>query len=311
MQLSKKNVLFVLLLTANGLFAQDFQLAGISYSNFSKTPIKGSPTNQEVSFQEFNFFAKLPIRFKNQKTVLMNILQYGLVQPTVYNSPLFLATEQQKNLHNVSLSMTLVQKLGKKWSIIAVFMPTLASDFKAPLSSDDLLLQGSLFASVKLNDKWSVGGGGLYTAQLGDPRFLPVVQMKYQHNKHLVNVLLPSFMNYLYTVDKQEKWRLGLRLATNGGNFNVNNRDFTEVIPNSINKTLYSRINVGAVVNFHVTKTVFLEASGGISVARKYKLQDPSKKEYNYNSENGRFFNVGIFITPPLKSIKIEKPIIK
>jgi hypothetical protein len=31
--------------------------------------------------------------FKNQKTVLMNTLQYGLVQPTAYNSPLFVDAE--------------------------------------------------------------------------------------------------------------------------------------------------------------------------------------------------------------------------
>jgi hypothetical protein len=64
MQTSKKLLFFALLLSANGLFAQNFQLAGIGYSNFAKTKIKDLPTNQEVKFQEFSFFAKLPIKFK-------------------------------------------------------------------------------------------------------------------------------------------------------------------------------------------------------------------------------------------------------
>jgi Domain of unknown function (DUF6268) len=208
MQTHKKLLFFIVLLTANALFAQNFQLAGIGYSNFAKTSIMDSPTRQEVEFQELSFFAKLPIKFKNQKTVLMNTLRYGLIQPTAYNSPLFVATETKKNLHSLSLSMTLIQKLGEKWSIIAALTPTLASDFGEKLSGDDLLFQGTLLASAKLNDTWSLGGGLIYTTQLGEPRFLPGLQMRYLHNKHFINVLLPSFVNYLYTLDNQEKWRL-------------------------------------------------------------------------------------------------------
>ena len=65
----RKCFFFALLLTANGLFAQDFQLAGINYATFTKTNIKGSPTNQAVKFQEFNAFVKLPIRFRQRNTV--------------------------------------------------------------------------------------------------------------------------------------------------------------------------------------------------------------------------------------------------
>jgi hypothetical protein len=136
---------------------------------------------------------------------------------------------------------------------------------------------------------------------LGDPRFLPAVQVRYLHNKHFINVLLPSFANYLYTIDKLEKWHVGFRLATNGGNFNVNNPDFTKIIPNSINNAIQSRINVGAVVNFQLTKTILLEANGGISVARKYRFEDTSKRVFTYNSDNGGFVNIGVLLTQPPK----------
>jgi hypothetical protein len=307
MQTHIKILFFVLSLSANALYAQNFQLAGIGYSSFAKTRIKDSPTNQEVKFQEFSFFAKLPIKFKNQKTVLMNNLRYGLVQPTTYNSPLFVATENKKNLHSVALSMTLIQKLCEKWSLIAALTPTLASDFKEKLSGDDLLFQGTLLASAKLNDKWSLGGGLIYTTQLGDPRFLPAIQLRYLHNRHFINVLLPSFVNYLYKVDSKDKLHLGFRLATNGGNFNVNNQDYTKVIPNSINKILLSRVNMGTVVNVQLTKTILLEAFGGISAARKYKLENALKQFYDYASENGSFFNLGIILTPASKTVEDSK----
>jgi hypothetical protein len=301
MQTRKKHLLFVFLLTANGLFAQKFQLSGIGYTNYANAKIKSSPTNQAIEFEEFSFFANLPIKFKNKKTVLLNTLRYGFVQPTIHNSPLFVAADKRKNLHNVTLSMMLVQKMGKNWSLIAGLTPTLASDFEDKLSGDDLLIQSVLVASKKLNDTWTLGGGLVYTTQLGDPRFLPAIQLRYLRKKHFINVLLPTFANYLYTVDNAEKWHLGFRLATNGGNFNVNNQGFTQVIPNSINKLIHSRVNLGAVINYQLTKTILLEANGGISAARKYKFKDDAKRFYTYKSENGGFFNVGLILTPQLK----------
>jgi hypothetical protein len=302
MQATKSHLLLVLLLITSGLCAQNFQLAGIDYSNYAPAKITNSPTNQAIAFQELSVFAKLPVKFKNAKTILINTLRYGLVQPTITNSPLFLESNTKKNLHSVSLSLTLVQRMGKKWTLIAGLTPTLASDFEEKFSRDDILMQGVLLASKKLNDKWSVGGGVVYTTQLGDPRFLPAVQLSYHSNKHLVKILLPSFISYLYTVDKEEKWHLGLRLATNGGNFNINNQDFRQGIPNPINKIIQSKVNMGAVINYQLTKTILLEAHGGISAARKYKLQAASKDIYSYPSENGGFFHLGIFLTPPAKT---------
>jgi hypothetical protein len=295
-------IAFAISLTSNQLSAQNFQLAGLGYSNYAKTEIKDSPTKQEIAFQEFSVFAKLPIKFKNQKTIVMNTLRYGFVQPTTYNSPLFLAVKTQKNLHSISFSSMFVQKFGQKWTFIVGLTPTLASDFKQKLNSDDFLIQGLLLASKKTKDKWTLGGGLVYTTQLGDPKFLPAIQLRYLNGRHFFNVLLPSFVNYLYKFEKQEKLRLGIRLATNGGNFNVNNQDFTQVIPNSIHKIIYSRVNMGAIFNYQLTKTILIEGFGGISAARKFKLKDASNIFRKYDAANGGFFSLGILLTPPTKS---------
>lgn len=292
----------LLLLSTTGLFAQKFQLAGIGYAHYAKTPIIDSPTSQEVEFQEFSFFAKLPVRFKNRKTILMTTLRYGLVQPAAHNSPLFVEAQTRKSLHSITLSPMLVQNLGEKWKLIAAVTPTLASDFGEKLSGDDLLFQGILLASAKWNEKWTMGGGLIYTTQLGAPRFLPALQLRYVKNKHFFNMLLPSHISYLCQVDRKEKLHLGLRLATNGGNYNVSNRDYTAVIPNSINKILYSRVQMGALVHFQLTETILMEAFGGISAARKFKLEGASQPVFKYNSGNGGFFNLSLFFTPPSKA---------
>ena len=301
MQVVKKYGFVLLVLFSNWLFAQKFQLAGIGHTRHAKTKIVGSPTNQAVEFQEFNVFAKLPVKFKNQKTVLLNTLRYGLVQATAHNLPLFLEEKTRKTLHSITFSPTLVQNLGEKWKLVAALTPTLASDFREKPGRDDLLFQGLLLATCKLNERWAAGGGLIYTTQLGDPRFLPLIQLRYFQNRHFFSMLLPSQITWLYQVDKKEKLRLGLRVATNGGNFNVFNPDYAAIIPNSINKILWSRAQAGSLLRFQWTKGILLEAFGGIGVARKFKLEGAANQFFRYNSENGGFFNLGILFTPPAK----------
>jgi hypothetical protein len=130
---------------------------------------------------------------------------------------------------------------------------------------------------------------------------LPAVQLRYRDEKHFINMLLPSHINYLYRVGEQGKLRLGLRAETNGGNFNVINSDYTEVFPNNINKIIYSRLNMGGVVNVHLTETIMLEAFGGLGAARKFKLRGTDDMIFKADAENGGFFNLGIILTAPSK----------
>ena len=302
MQFLINTLSLLLLLSSSGLFAQQFQLVGINYSHHAKTRVEDSPTGAELESRVVGAFVRLPVKFKNQKTLLVNTLRYAMVQQISYNSPLFVDAKTIKDQHLISFSPMLIHSLGNKWSILAGFTPTLASDLEEKLSSDDFLLQSFLLASEKLNHKWTLGGGLVYTTQFGDPRFLPAIQLRYLHNRHFVNVLLPSHISYLYRVGEPKKLRLGIRLEMNGGNFNVNNRDYTEVFPNTINKIIYSRTNMGAVVNFQLTETILLEAFGGLGGARKFKLRDESNQVFRANAENGGFFNLGIVLTAPSKA---------
>ena len=287
------------LLNGSGLFAQTFQLAGMEYTNHLKSAIKSSSTNQQMESHVTGFFINMPIKFKNKKTVLLNTLRYGSVQQISYNSPLFLNAKNQKHLHTISLSPMLMQKMGKKWTLIAALTPTLATDFEAKLNSRDLLLQGTLLASAKLHEQWTLGGGLIYTAQLGEPRFLPAVQLRYLKNKHFFNILLPSYVQYLYQPDKKKKWRTGLRWETTGGNFKVANSSFVQIFPTPIHRVIASRMNMGPIIKLQITKIIQLEAFGGMSFGRKFKLQDAMKYNYNFNSESGGFFNLGVILTAP------------
>ena len=281
--------------------AQELKLAGIEYFNYPKSQINDALKSNDVSFQEFGAFINIPLQLKNKKTVLINGFRYASVRATTHNASLFSSNE--KNLQKIAYSLNFVHKWNEKWLIIAGVSPTLASDFKEKISSDDLIFQGNFLVSKKVSMQFTIGGGLIYTTQLGKPRLLPALQVQYQTDKHQLTALLPSFLSYHYKVGKNEKLRIGFRTALNGGNFNVSAQGFPGTVSSPINKVIYSRANLGPVINYQLTKIIQFEAFGGISGARKYRLEDSDQADYKYDSKTSAFFNIGFAITPQKKKV--------
>ena len=68
----------LLLLSSSQVMSQDIQLAGLNYTKFSNAEVLDSPLHQKVEVSEYNFFLNLPKPLKNDKTILINGLQYRL-----------------------------------------------------------------------------------------------------------------------------------------------------------------------------------------------------------------------------------------
>ena len=128
----------------------------------------------------------------------------------------------------------------------------------------------------------------------GSPLVLPVVNMHYKNNKHNVNALLPINFKYSYSLLPTEKLKLGVKYARNGADFNVLVSDMIK-----IDKLNYSRANIGLVLNYKLTKILRIEAYGGISTGRIYKLVDFNKNVYDFDSKASPFFNLGIALVAP------------
>jgi hypothetical protein len=294
-------MLFLAFITFGNAFAQELDLLGVSYFNYPKTDIEEGANNQQAFAQEFGIFGNLPIKLNGDKTIMLNGLTYAFVENTTYNPPeeYFDTKEQVRKLHTISYSMTLVQKLSDTWKLIVILEPTLASDFKDKLSSDDLILQSGLVVTKKFSDNFQLGGGLIYSTHLGEPLPMPALQIKYTYKNHELTGFLPMKAQYSYKFGKEEKLKIGLRAAINGSNFNITSPDFAGVIPSPINKVRYSRANVGPFINYGITDMFRVEIFGGITTGRKYEFIDFEDNEYNYNRSNGPFFNIGFVIVPP------------
>jgi hypothetical protein len=166
------------------------------------------------------------------------------------------------------------------------------------LNGNDFLIQGAALVSKKFDNNLTLGGGLIFTSQYGVPSFLPALQVNYNSGKHAISAFLPSKINYYYHLGKEEKLRVGSRAAVNGSYFNVSANEFTNVNVNPIDKVIYSRINVGPVINYKLTNTFQLDLFAGYTFARKFQLADSDENEYKYDLENGPSLKLGLLITP-------------
>jgi len=290
----------ILLLSSVNLFSQ-IQLAGIKYTNYSKVKVEEGTNDQEVSFQEMDVFLNLPIKFKDQKTVLINGFRYGFIQAQTFNTPIFSLEDDTKNFHSISYDLTLLHSWNPKWTWMVKLRPTLASDFVQDVSSDDFLFLGTTMIMRRFSDKFLIGAGLAYTTQTGEPLVLPVAKLKFENRKNIIDVLFPSHIKYLRKMGATKKLHVGLQAELNGGNFNVSFSEFVASDPKSIDKLIYSRVNVGPVVNVRLAKILKLELFGGYTVNRTFKFSDFDDTEYQFNSENGPFFQIGLSLTSPKK----------
>lgn len=292
-------ITYLFLLIAHHLIAQNHQLAGISYVFYPNTGLKDEARNVTFTFQEFGGFVKIPYKFKNEKTVLINGLSYACVNGVVNNTSTEFEGDNTEKLQVVTFQSIIAQKLKNNFNLVFSLRPTIASDFEKKLSSDDFVMQGFVFVSKKKNENLSIGLGVANTMRLGETFVLPIMPFTFKRNKHNINAIFPLKLDYTYCVDKKERLKLGFREIANGGNINITaSYSSSKNIP-EIDKVNYSRINIGPVVYYNITKFIQFEATGGVSLRRHYNLLDIENNKQEMYLKNAPFFQFGIFLTPP------------
>ena len=288
------NLLSLLLLQCfSNLNAQELKLAGIEYANYPKVSLRDDADGFEASFQEFGGFIGIPIVLMDKQLILVNGLSYGMVRSTIENPQQ--GIESTQTYHRISYSMVSIVRVTDQWTLMTRLAPTLASDFDQPMSEDDFMMLGSVTATKKLNERTRIGGGVVYTTRLGRPLLLPMFQYAYKTEKHRFTMFLPAFIRYSYLVGKTDRWTLGIRITPNGANFNAYQDRFAQI---EVDKLNYVRINIGPEVTCRLTELLQLEFAGGLSTKRMYKYFDYQGDGYDYNSNSGVFFKLGLTVVP-------------
>lgn len=267
---------------------QDFELAGIRYLNYPAAKANNSDSSK-FSIQEFGVFFNIPtILNKDSTNIIINGLGYGQVR---VKSPFL--NEGNINLHAINYRFSWIHKFNRQWTFIGILEPTLASDFKSKLSSDDFVIQSLAMVTKKINTQFLIGGGLTYTTRFGYPLVLPIVPIKYKSKKHRINALLPIKLIYVFQMNP--KLDIGLKALVNGANFNITG--YSNALA-EINKINYTRGNIGPVIYYKPKKIFSIEVSGGISTNRTFRLVDFNNNTYNNTASTEAFFNIGLVIKP-------------
>lgn len=289
-------LVFTLLIGITGASAQELRLAGIQYATYPKVDLKDDANGFDVAFQEFAAFINIPKMLKNKRTILINGVNYAFVQSKFSNNSF--GVENSQTFHRIIYTLMLVHRWKGPWMLSARLAPTLATDFKDPLSTEDFIIQSSIVASKKSSERVRWGGGFIYTTRLGRPLFLPAVQYVYKGERNLLNIFLPAFIDYKYALGDSKRLEIGAKIGLNGANFNASTDNNAGLDVDRLN---YVRVNMGPQISYQLTKMLQLDVFGGVSGKRMYKFKDVHGDTYNYDSKSGAFFSVGLVVVPPKK----------
>ncbi|HWL87249.1 MAG TPA: DUF6268 family outer membrane beta-barrel protein [Polyangiaceae bacterium] len=235
-------------------------LASISYERY---PSVSAPLSApgDIGLQVFRFRAGYPI-FLSKQTILIPGLAYELIDVQRHggNGP------DIGLLHAPTASLTLVQKITDRISVIGVVGGGFASDFQDRVSVDDLQVNLTAFGLYKFSDTLSLGAGVSYTRQTGTLTPLPAIALNWQPvDRFRVRGFVPALVNIEYRVTP---WlTAGIRGTIEGNRYHISEKS------TGLNnlQLAYSVITVGPKVTFRLADLLHLDVYAAGAFNRRFE----------------------------------------
>lgn len=288
------STLFVALFFCTINFSQNVDIFGISYAYNPKVGLMNPPvsalenTDLDVSELKFNFL--LPTPLKNGSTTIINGLEWHFVNAFFDQLPDDYSFEA--NLHSFQYKFGINQQFNEKWGVRFLVQPTLASNFKNGISGDDFYLQGSLVVHHAINNGLRIGAGAAYTNGFGEPKMVPVLNVKYKTEKFDLDILAPVKMSAKYYAGNL---LVGLKAEVDGNQYHLQFSDEANPKTDNLDAVKFSRYNVGPVVGWTIEGQGRVELSAGVSLNRIFKVVDVNDAELDYDLNNGFFVKTGFY----------------
>ena len=294
--MKKATIIFgISLYLIGSLNAQEkFDIAGLSFNYNSKVglldPVVPELDNLDLNVTELDAFVMIPSKLKNEKTILLNGLQWHYVKTPFEDFPNNISFKA--NLHSIQYTFGINQKFSETWGVLIFLKPTLASNFKGGISSDDFFFQGSALAHKTVNEKTKYGIGIAYINGFGEPQTVPILMYDYKTESIHFNVLAPVNLNFEYSVGKII---YGFKVELEGGEFHLSNKDGGGPIVTNLSSIKFSRFNIGPTLGWSINKNSRLEVSAGIALKRTLKTIDNSGSEIDRDLKNGLYIKTGLY----------------
>jgi len=266
-----------------------FPLATVTYTSYSNSKINKDGIKRYVGMSEVNANLQFAIPLKNRRTILLNKFNFN------QSDVLIDSDGEQSHVHNqyysFAYSFGLIKILNKRWKIIGVLTPTLASDFDASIGKNDFILQSSILVSKRSSPYFEYGFGFAYNTRFGQEIAIPLISLTYKKGDWGVFAVLPAYISSYYHLNNS---KIGLSLAAYG---NVYNAEMNVPSSLDLDKLGYSRINFGPEYQVKMFNDVYLNLKAGITFRNRLEaINSDGDLELDLSAKTKYFFSVGIRI---------------
>lgn len=264
---------FVLTNTVHAQLYQD--AAGIAVTSFGSSSLQDRElsdllNDRGVTLTMYDIWG--PIGYvKSKKTEFFGTVNGSLLN-IEYEADAIDPNRPQR-VYDIKSTLFLRHSISDKWSGLLLYIPSVTSDLKRRMSSQDWINQGALVAirKFKAAGKLELGAGLFATYALGDLQFLPAITVDYvsTNQKWIVQAYWPR-LNALYRWNPNNE--IGLAAAIDGTNYNLSN--YTDLFGNQISSARFSIIRVGPQFDRRLVGNFWFQLQGGLAVGNTYQVED-------------------------------------
>ncbi|MCF2876360.1 MULTISPECIES: DUF6268 family outer membrane beta-barrel protein [unclassified Tenacibaculum] len=254
---------------------------------------KYSPSSKDFDFNSTEIRANIPVKVGKGFITNSIGLDYSVLN---YNKSYPFDTKEIETFYNLSYALSYSYPLKKQWLLTARVNPTISSNLKGSLSSEDLLLNGALLATKRWGNfkKGSVMIFGVAYATLsGKPGVIPFISFRQTLNERFsYGIGFPStFFNY--NLNKKNSFRVearqqGFYANLSGSNSPIFNGEEAQ-------KIQFRNFLANISYSYKFAKGWRAIANAGYSFSNTYSLLDVNKDElYDFDIDNRPFFSIGV-----------------
>jgi hypothetical protein len=280
-----KKVLFVGLLRNLSLLSADAQMlqdiAGVAINVNASTEFNDVPTSGELNKNKFDLITYdvwLPIvpPLKLGRTTIFTNVFYRYFdfnyENKTGNDPYVI-----DDISEIRGQIIVLSPISKRLSILAITIPTFASDFKGAFSSDDLILNGIYGVSKKFgkNANLEIGFGPNLMYSFGEFMVTPGISIDYQStNKKWIAQFYWPRLNVLRNFS--DRTQLGIVGSIDWTRYNL--KDYVDIQGKTVDYGQHSTIRAGIQFNQRLFSKVWLQLQGCVGLANSYTLYDSQNK---------------------------------
>lgn len=271
------SVLFFSFLAVHAQLYQD--AGGIAYTIHSKSELSkvlpSSPlANRKFSFNTVDIWVPLPITHIG-KVEVFGTVNYQMIDISYDELPL--DPNRPEKIYDLKSVIFARYHLKNNWSILALALPTIATDFKESFSGNDVLLQGAIALTRKLKIKsdLTIGLGIFSTYVFGETQIIPAFTIDYKsaNGKWIGQGYWPRF-NFFRNLN--DNAQLGIAISIDGSNYNLKN--YTNNNGQEIDNAKFSVVHTGLQFNHRLAGNFWVQLQGGIAINNTYQLSDKKVK---------------------------------